>query len=43
MYKVQIGTYLKSMLSDKSFKNLNVDEEIINGTYKYYVGMHIVK
>ena len=37
-YKVQIGTYLKSMLSDKSFMNLNVYEEIINGTYKYYVG-----
>ena len=38
VYKVQIGTYLKSMLSDKSFMNLNVYEEIINGTYKYYVG-----
>jgi N-acetylmuramoyl-L-alanine amidase len=38
VYKVQIGTYLKSMLSDKSFINLNVNEEIINGTYKYYVG-----
>jgi len=37
-YKVQIGTYLKSMLSDKYFMNLNVYEEIINGTYKYYVG-----
>jgi N-acetylmuramoyl-L-alanine amidase len=37
-YKVQIGTYLKSMLSDKSFMNLNAYEEIINGTYKYYVG-----
>ena len=38
VYKVQIGTYLKSMLSDKYFMNLNVYEEIINGTYKYYVG-----
>ena len=38
VYKVQIGTYLKSMLSDKSFMNLNAYEEIINGTYKYYVG-----
>ena len=38
-YKVQIGTYLKSMLSDKSFMNLNAYEEIINGTYKYYVGI----
>ena len=37
-YKVQIGTYLKSMLSEKSFMNLNAYEEIINGTYKYYVG-----
>jgi len=39
VYKVQIGTYLKSMLSDKSFMNLNAYEEIINGTYKYYVGI----
>lgn len=38
VYKVQIGTYLKSMLSDKSFMNLNAYEKIINGTYKYYVG-----
>ncbi len=38
VYKVQIGTYLKSMLSDKSFMNLNAYEDIINGTYKYYVG-----
>ena len=38
VYKVQIGTYLKSMLSHKSFMNLNVYEKIINGTYKYYVG-----
>jgi len=38
IFKVQIGTYLKSMLSDKSFMNLNAYEEIINGTYKYYVG-----
>ena len=38
VFKVQIGTYLKSMLSDKSFMNLNAYEEIINGTYKYYVG-----
>ena len=38
VYKVQIGTYLKTMLSDKSFMNLNAYEETINGTYKYYVG-----
>jgi len=38
VFKVQIGTYLKSMLSDKSFMNLNSYEEIINETYKYYVG-----
>ena len=38
VFKVQIGTYLKSMLSDKSFMNLNAYEEIINGTFKYYVG-----
>ena len=38
VFKVQVGTYLKSMLYDKSFMNLNAYEEIINGTYKYYVG-----
>ena len=38
VFKVKVGTYLKSMLYDKSFMNLNAYEEIINGTYKYYVG-----
>ena len=38
IFKVQIGTYLKSMLSDKTFTSINAEEEIVNGTYKYYVG-----
>jgi len=38
IFKVQIGTYLKSMLSDKTFTSIHAEEEIVNGTYKYYVG-----
>ena len=38
IFKAQIGTYLKSMLSDKTFTSINAEEEIVNGTYKYYVG-----
>jgi len=40
IYKVQIGTYLKSMLSNKLFKEINAEEKIINGTYKYFVGSY---
>jgi N-acetylmuramoyl-L-alanine amidase len=38
IFKVQIGTYLKSMILDKTFTSINAEEEIVNGTYKYYVG-----
>ena len=38
IFKVQIGIYLKSMLSDKIFTSIHAEEEIVNGTYKYYVG-----
>ena len=38
IYKVQIGTYLKSMLSNKLFQEINAEENLINGTYKYFVG-----
>ncbi len=38
IYKVQIGTYLKSMLSNKLFQEINAKENLINGTYKYFVG-----
>ena len=36
-YKVQIGTYLKSMLNAPNFKDLDSEEIKINGTFKYYV------
>ena len=38
MFKVQIGTYLKSMLNDALFKEINAEEEMLNGTFRYYVG-----
>ena len=38
VFKVQIGTYLKSMLNDAMFKEINAEEQLINGTFKYYVG-----
>jgi len=38
IYKVQIGTYLKSMLSNKLFQEIMAEEQILNGTYKYFVG-----
>ena len=37
LYKVQIGTYLKSMLNDQNFIDLNAEEHKINGTYRYYI------
>ncbi len=38
VFKVQIGTYLKSMRNEKSFIELEAQEEFLNGTFKYYVG-----
>ena len=38
VFKVQIGTYLKSMKNDKSFIEIKAQEVKINGTFKYYVG-----
>ena len=38
VFKLQIGTYLKSMLNDALFKEINAEEEMLNGTFKYYVG-----
>jgi N-acetylmuramoyl-L-alanine amidase len=37
LYKVQIGTYLKSMLNDQNFIDLKAEEHKINGTYRYYI------
>jgi len=38
VFKVQIGTYLKSMKNEKFFVELKAKELEINGTFKYYVG-----
>ena len=38
VFKVQIGTYLKSMLNVTLFKKINSEEHMLNGTFKYYVG-----
>ena len=43
LYKVQIGTYLKSMVNDFSFKKFKCEEIFSNGTFKYYVGSFIDK
>ena len=43
IFKVQIGTYLKSMLKEKVFKEISAEEQILNGTFKYYVGNEIDK
>jgi len=38
IFKVQIGTYLKSMQNEKLFMDIKAEEDEINGTFKYYVG-----
>ena len=43
VYKVQIGTYLKSMLKEDFFKEINAEEQVLNGTFKYFVGNEIDK
>ena len=43
VYKVQIGTYLKSMLNEDFFKEINAEEQVLNGTFKYFVGNEIDK
>ena len=38
VYKVQIGTYLKSMLNSRIFNNIkDLEEVFVNGSYKYYI------
>ncbi len=37
LFKVQIGTFLKSMLNQKQFIELDAEEIKVNETYKYYV------
>lgn len=43
IFKVQIGTYLKSMLQAKLFKEIIAEENYLNGTFQYYVGNEIDK
>ena len=38
VFKVQIGSYLKSMKNEKSFIELAAKEQVLNGVFKYYVG-----
>ena len=38
IFKVQIGSYLQSMKHDKSFIKIEAQEEVLNQTFKYYVG-----
>jgi len=38
IFKVQIGTYLKDMKNSEKFSSLQIEEKILNGTYKYFVG-----
>ena len=38
VYKVQIGTYLKSMLNSRTFNDIkDLEEVFVNGSYKYYI------
>ena len=43
VFKVQIGTYLKSMLNDTLFKEINAEQQVVNGIFKYYVGNELDK
>ncbi len=43
VYRVQIGTYLESMLSVELFKKLDVEEVSVNNTYKYLKGNFLDK
>ena len=38
IFKVQIGTYLKEMKNSERFKDIIAEEEVVNETYKYFVG-----
>jgi len=38
IFKVQIGTYLKDMKNSEKFSGIQIEEDILNGIYKYFVG-----
>jgi len=43
IYKVQIATNLTSIINDKKFVGIKVEEKLVNGIYKYYVGSNTDK
>ena len=43
IYKVQIATNLTSIFNDKKFAGIKVEEKLVNGIYKYYVGSNTDK
>ena len=38
IYKVQIATNLTSIFNDQKFAGIKIEEKLVNGIYKYYVG-----
>ena len=38
IFKVQIGTYVKSMTDSRLFSQIGAEEVVANGVFKYYVG-----
>ena len=43
VFKVQIGTYLNSMLDSVLFREIKAEQQVLNGTFKYYVGQETNK
>ena len=43
VFKVQIGTYLNSMLDNVLFREIKAEQRVLNGTFKYYVGQETNK
>ena len=43
VFKVQIGTYLNSMLDNVLFREVKAEQQVLNGTFKYYVGQETNK
>ena len=39
VFKIQLGTYLKSMKNSSIFTGMNVEENVTNGTYKYLLSV----
>ncbi|MAX68835.1 MAG: hypothetical protein CMP60_03995 [Flavobacteriales bacterium] len=39
VFKIQLGTYLKSMKNSSVFDGMNVEEDLTNGTYRYFLSL----